>query len=220
MFRFDFHIHSIYSADGILSPQRIIKIAYLKGLNAVAITDHDTIKGGLQAKSIKQDEIIIVVGSEVNTDFGDIIGLFLNEEIKSRRFEEVIDEIRAQGGIVVLPHPYRRKKFPDEELLKRVDVIEGVNGRVPEELNLKAQELARKLKKPMIAGSDAHFPFELGRIWNVAENVSNCDEEELKKVLLNGGIEMCSKNTHLLLRKTSIILGTGIKRIRSLRVRR
>jgi len=220
MFRFDFHIHSIYSADGILSPQRIIKIAYLKGLNAVAITDHDTIKGGLQAKSIKQDEIIIVVGSEVNTDFGDIIGLFLNEEIKSRRFEEVIDEIRAQGGIVVLPHPYRRKKFPDEGIVKAGRCLEGVNGRVPEELNLKAQELARKLKKPMIAGSDAHFPFELGRIWNVAENVSNCDEEELKKVLLNGGIEMCSKNTHLLLRKTSIILGTGIKRIRSLRVRR
>ena len=220
MFRFDFHIHSIYSTDGILSPQRIIKIAYSKGLNAVAITDHDTIKGGLQAKSIKQDKVIIVVGSEVNTDFGDIIGLFLNKEIKSRRFGEVIDEIKAQGGIVVLPHPYRRKKFPDEELLKRVDVIEGINGRTPEELNLKAQELARKLKKPMIAGSDAHFSFELGRIWNVAENVSNCDEEELKEMLLNGGIEMCSKNTHSLLRKTSIVLGAGIKRIRSLRVRR
>ncbi len=217
MFRFDFHIHSIYSTDGILSPQRIIKIAYSKGLNAVAITDHDTIKGGLQAKSIKQDEIIIVVGSEVNTDFGDIIGLFLNEEIKSRRFGEIIDEIRAQDGIIVLPHPYRRKRIPGRELLKRVDVIEGKNGRTSEELNSKAEELANELKKPMIAGSDAHFSFELGRVWNVAENTSNCDDEELRKKLLNGGIEMCSKNAHPLLRKTSIILGTAIKKMRSVR---
>ena len=217
MFCFDPHVHSIYSTDGILSPQRIIKIAYSKGLNAVAITDHDTIKGGLHAKSIKQDKIMITVGSEVNTDFGDLIGLFLNEEIKARRFEEVIDEIRAQDGIIVLPHPYRRKRLPSKELLKRVDVMEGINGRTSEKLNLKAQGLANELKKSMIAGSDAHFSFELGRVWNAAKNASNCNEEDLRKMILTGDVEMRSKDAYPLLRKTSIVLGTAIKKMRSVR---
>ena len=214
MFCFDPHVHSRYSMDGILSPQRIIKIAEARGLNAVAITDHDTIKGGMQAKSIKQNNVMIIVGSEVNTDFGDVIGLFLNEELKARRFEEVIDEIRANDGVILLPHPYRRKRFPSKELLKRTDIIEGLNGRTSEKLNLKAQELANELKMPMIAGSDAHFSFELGRVWNVAKNTSNCAEEELRKKILNGDVEMCSRNLPLL-RKASIVLGTAIKKMRT-----
>jgi hypothetical protein len=102
-------------------------------------------------------------------------------------------------------------------LLKRTDIIEGLNGRTSEKLNLKAQELANELKIPMIAGSDAHFPFELGRVWNVAKNTSNCDEEELRKKILTGDVEMCSRNLPLL-RKASIILGTAIKKMRSVRI--
>lgn len=214
MFCFDPHIHSRYSKDSILSPQQIIKIASLKCMKAVAITDHDTIKGGLQAKSITQDKLMIIVGSEVNTDLGDVIGLFLNEELKTRRFELVIDEIKAQDGVILLPHPFRRKRFPSKELLKRVDVIEGINGRDSEELNLKANELANELKKPAIAGSDAHFPFELGRVWNVVRDASNCDEEELRRKILNGEVDIYSKDSHFLLRKMSIVIGAVIKKMR------
>ena len=214
---FDFHIHSSYSMDSPLSPKSILKIAHSKGLGVIAITDHNTIRGGLQAKSIKQDSVRIIVGSEVNTDFGDLIGLFLSEEIESRKFEEVVDEIKNQDGIVVLPHPFRRKRFPSSELLRGVDIIEGVNARTSEKLNLAAGRLAKELKKPMIAGSDAHFSFELGRVWNVARNTSNCDEEELRGKILNGDIEMCGEGSRPLMRKTSIVLGTVIKKIKMMR---
>ncbi|MCZ7381941.1 MAG: PHP domain-containing protein [Candidatus Methanoperedens sp.] len=216
MFCFDFHIHSSCSIDSFFSPKQIIKLAHLKDLNALAITDHNTIKGGVQAKSIKQDEINVIIGSEVNTNFGDLIGLFLNEEIKSRKFEEVVDEIREQDGIVYLPHPYRRKKIPGIDLLKSVDIIEGINARTSEKLNLKAQKLAKELKKPIIAGSDAHFSFELGRVWNVSKTTSDCDEEELRKRILNGEIEMRGEGNNPLMRKGSIILGTTIKKLRTI----
>lgn len=214
-FCFDFHIHSYYSFDSLLSPREIIKKAYLKQLNAIAITDHNTIKGGMQGKSVKQDEVMVVVGSEINTDYGDLIGLFLNEEIKSRVFLEVIDEIKRQDGIVFLPHPYRRKRFPDSELLKSIDVLEGINARTSEELNLSGQKLAKDLQKPMMAGSDAHLSFELGRVWNVADNMFSFDEEKLRKKILKGEVEMCGKGSHYLMRKTGIVLGTIMKKIRT-----
>ena len=218
-FCFDPHIHSRYSIDGILSPEQIIKIACSKGLNAVAITDHNTIKGGLQVKSIKQDKIIIIVGSEIKTDFGDVIGLFLNEEINSRNFGEVIDEIKAQDGITVLPHPYRRKRFPGFELLENIDLIESLNGRTSERLNLKAQKLAKELKKPMIAGSDAHLSFELGRISNIiktSDMTNSNSEEELRKTILKGKAEMNGKALHPLIRNVSILIGATIKKFREI----
>jgi len=211
--KFDPHVHSKHSYDGVLSPQRILKIAKQRALDAIAITDHNTIKGGLQAKSIKQDNILIIVGSEVNTDYGDVIGLFLNEELKSQRFEELIDEIRDQGGNSVLPHPYRRKRFPGNKLIKTVDIIEGINGRTSVELNVKAQDLAKELKKPIIAGSDAHISFELGRVWNLAGSMSNCNEDDLRKIILEGKFET-GGITSPLLQKISIISGAAIKRLK------
>lgn len=216
-FCFDFHVHSSLSNDSFLTPKRIIKLGQLTGLDAIAITDHNTIEGGLQAKSIGHNKLMVIVGSEVKTDFGDLIGLFLNEEIKSRTFEEVIDEINEQDGMVFLPHPYRRKKFPNIDLLKRVDLIEGMNARTSEKLNLNAQQLAEELKKPTIAGSDAHFSFELGRVWNIARNISDCsEEEELRRKILKGETEMRGKDNHPLIRKMSIVLGTVVKKVKTI----
>lgn len=213
LIRLDPHIHSSYSEDSIFSPEKIVKTAYLRGLNAIAITDHNTIKGGVKAKSIKQDIVMVIVGSEIKTDFGDIIGLFLNEEIKSRKLEEVIDEITTQEGIIILPHLYR-KRILSKKLLRNVDIIEGINGRCSEELNIKAQKSAKELKMPLIAGSDAHFSFELGKIWNVVTDVSNHDEEGLRKKLLNGDIEMHGNSNPLLLRRASVVFGTLVKNLR------
>lgn len=214
-FCFDFHVHSSYSMDSLLSPMLIIKLAHLKGLDAIAITDHNTIEGAVSARSVKQDNIMIIIGSEINTDYGDLIGIFLNEEIKSRSFNEVIDEIKEQDGIVILPHPYRRKNFPNDGLLKRVDIIESINARTSEKFNLDAQMLAKELKKPMIAGSDAHFSFELGRVCNSITNISDYNEEELRKKILTEDISICSKSYSLYIYKISIILGTIIKKVRS-----
>ena len=158
----DLHIHSKYSFDSLLEPRKIIKVAKKKGLDGVAITDHNTIKGGLEAKKISRgQDFLVIVGSEISTEVGDITGLFLSEEIKSRNSMEVIEEIKEQGGLVVLPHPCRGHK-PSEKIVKKVDAIEGFNARTSKENNIEAVKLAEKYNKPIVAGSDAHFASEIG----------------------------------------------------------
>ena len=185
----DLHIHSKYSFDSILNPEKIIKIAKKRGLNGIAITDHNTINGGLDAKNINKDpDFLVIVGSEINTDAGDIIGLFLNEEITSRNSEDVIDEIKMQDGIVVLPHPYRGHNL-SEKIIKKVDVIEGFNARSTKENNKRAIKLAEKYKKPMVAGSDAHFAYEIGfaRVYLNTNSFKNIKEFLLSnKSQING----------------------------------
>jgi len=211
---FDFHIHSCYSADSLSSPESITKLARKRGLNVVAITDHNTIKGGLKARSVDTGGLNVVIGAEINTEFGDLIGIFLNNEIISRDFGGVIDEIRGQDGLVVLPHPYRRKRFPSNELLKYVDIFEGLNARTLNDLNLKAEKLAINLRKPMICGSDAHFPFELGVVRNVVKDMPVYEEGELRKKILSGDVRMYAKNCSSIMRKTSIVLGTAVKKLK------
>nr|WP_320161342.1 PHP domain-containing protein [uncultured Methanoregula sp.] len=160
----DFHIHSKYSHDSLMSPERIVKRAKKAGLTAIAITDHDTIRGGKAALDAgKQWGIRVVVGSEVRTDAGDIIGLNLTEEIKSREWQSVLEEIRSQGGIAVLPHPYRDHIHP-EATAGQVDFIEVWNSRCTTAENDDARQLAASCSKPGLFGSDAHSPEEIGLV--------------------------------------------------------
>lgn len=177
----DLHIHSKYSFDSIMDPKKIIKVAKKRGLNGVAITDHNTIKGGLEAKKINEDpDFLVIVGSEISTEAGDITGLFLKEEIRSRNSREVIEEIKKQGGIVVLPHPYRGHKL-NVELINKVDLIEGFNARSSKVENEKSGNLAEKYDKPAVAGSDAHFASEIGLGKTIISS-----EEGIKRDILNG----------------------------------
>lgn len=189
---FDLHIHSKYSFDSILEPKILIKVAKKRGLNCVAITDHNTIKGGLMAKNINEDQdFLVIVGSEISTEVGDIIGLFLNEEIRSGNIYDVIEKIKNQGGIVVLPHPYKGHKLSNE-LVKNVDAIEVFNARINKENNKKAIALAKKCKKPGIAGSDAHFASEIG---NVKVQIPTLFHKDIKKSLLSNEIEIIARQS-------------------------
>ena len=148
----------------MLEPAKIIKIAKKRRLDGVAVTDHGTIKGGVEALKINKDkDFQVIVGAEIKTEYGDVIGIFLNEEIKSQIFMQVVEEIRDQDGLVVLAHPFRKNIVFPTDLLKYVDLIEGFNARSPKDLNKKAKELAIRFKKPMTAGSDAHLSFEIGK---------------------------------------------------------
>jgi hypothetical protein len=159
----DLHIHSKYSYDSTLDAKTILKTAKLRRLDGVAITDHDTIAGGLEAKKMNSDpNFSVIVGSEVSTDAGDLIGLFLTEEVKSHGMMEAIEEIRKQGGIAILPHPYRGHRILGDEVMKRVDLIEAYNSRSNAAENKKAAELAERFGKQTAAGSDAHFRQEIG----------------------------------------------------------
>lgn len=163
----ELHLHSKYSFDCLLCPANIVRRAKKKGLNTIAITDHNTIRGALEAKAINLDpNFSVIIGSEIETDQGDIIGLFLTQEIESRKCLEVIAEIHEQGGIAVLPHPYKVHKL-DDQLLNLVDVIEISNAKDSLENDQKARKLAEKYHKPMIVGSDAHFLSQIGKNRNI-----------------------------------------------------
>jgi predicted metal-dependent phosphoesterase TrpH len=182
---FDFHIHSIYSYDSMLKLETIIKHSKKKGLSGIAITDHNTILGAKKAKSFSSEDFLVIIGAEIKTDRGEIIGLFLNDEIHSTEFNEVRDEIKAQGGLIVLPHPFKNKAVNPELLTKEVDLIEGLNARIKPELNHKACILAKKYGLPIIAGSDAHTSFEIGAVQNKLQ-IDELSLEEVRKNMLKG----------------------------------
>ena len=177
----ELHTHSKYSFDSFLDPIKMTKRAKKIGLDGIAITDHNTIKGGVIAqKNNCCDEFKVIVGCEIKTEAGDIIGLFLNEEIRSRNSLEVIDQIHDQAGIAVLPHPFRGHNLSDD-LIRKVDLIEVFNARSTLEANKMATELARSAHKKFVAGSDAHFSSEIGLANSIF--LSNYD---LRKGILNG----------------------------------
>lgn len=185
---FDLHIHSNYSYDSILKPRKVIEVAKKKGLNGIAVTDHNTIQGGLEARNINKDpNFMVIVGCEIYTDIGDIIGLFLEKEIKSRDYMGVIREIKDQGGIVVLPHPYRSHKL-SSQLIENVDAIEVFNSRNNEYENIKASKLAEKYKKPILAGSDAHFASEIGNATLVIDTNILLDIKDIRNNIFRGNI--------------------------------
>lgn len=202
----DLHVHSKYSYDSLLKPEKIVKNAKRKGLGGVAITDHETIQGGLSVKKYNTSDFIIITGAEIKTEIGDIIGLFLNEEIKSKEIWCAIDEIKDQNGLVILPHPFRghdSNKF-DKELVNKMDAIEGYNSRTGMSKNIQAQEFARAHRLPIVAGSDAHFSGEIGLAKTIMENISS--EEDVRKSILSYRTRIVGVQTPLYFQAASRIL--------------
>ena len=189
---FDFHVHSHFSKDSNMVPENLVRVAKKKGLLGVAITDHNTIKGGVKAKKTCDSNFFVVVGAEIRTVACEIIGLFLTEEVSSTDPFAVIDEIKDQNGITVLPHPFRSffpphpRKHQDipKDIFEKIDIIEAFNARSREKANQQALALASTMRKPMIAGSDAHWYRELGRGNTLIAPFTN--EEDLRKNLLTG----------------------------------
>ncbi|PKL57372.1 MAG: phosphotransferase [Methanomicrobiales archaeon HGW-Methanomicrobiales-6] len=159
----DLHIHTRCSRDSLMDPAKVVRVARQRGLAAIAVTDHDTVRGGLLAREASGDgDVTVIVGAEVRTEYGDVLGLFLEEEITARRFDDVVAEIRAQGGLAVLAHPYRGHPFPGR-LAGGVDLIEGFNSRSLPAANARSMRLSQACGKGTVGGSDAHVYAEIGR---------------------------------------------------------
>lgn len=167
--RYDLHIHTYNSPCSILRPKTILKISKKIGLDGIAVADHNTIKGGIEvSKANKDRNFEVIPGIEVSTDKGHILGLYVNKEIKSEEFFTVADEIKKQGGIVILAHPFRllphlRSKIKEINIKKYLDAIECYNARTSYFGNRSAIKFAEKFNLTKTAGSDAHFSFEIGR---------------------------------------------------------
>jgi predicted metal-dependent phosphoesterase TrpH len=166
MLKYDLHMHSIYSRDGAIKPADMVRIAKKRGLNGIAVTDHDTIRGGLEVQKLRPKDLDVIVGTEIKTDRGDVIGLFLNEEIKERGHAEVIEAIRRQGGIAIVPHPFDSMRgsafWLKDGDARKIDAVEVINARcVLKRSNMMADNYADAYHICKVGGSDAHFGAEI-----------------------------------------------------------
>lgn len=183
-FKIDFHIHTNHSYDSTNRPETIIQKAKKLGLDAIVVLDHETIKGGRELSMMETGELLVIPAVEVNTDIGDIVGLWVREEIEIREYREVVESIRSQGGLVMLPHPYHKHRLPDD-ICEHVDIIEINNSRAMPERNQQAAELARQNNVPAVSGSDAHFPWEIGNAITIFDKTPS-SVNELKEIILKG----------------------------------
>jgi glycosyltransferase involved in cell wall biosynthesis len=167
----DLHMHTDHSYDCATPVEVLLAEARSRGLGAIAITDHNEISGALDARA-KADGVKVIVAEEVKTaEQGEVIGLFIEEKIpRGLTLQQTIAEIRRQGGLVYVPHPFdRMHSVPDYEhlldVLDEVDAIEVFNPRVAiTEFNEEALRFALKYRIPAGAGSDAHVPQGLGSV--------------------------------------------------------
>ena len=161
----DLHLHTSWSHDCSIDVDELLDHAEAQGLGAIAVTDHNVFGGALEAvERARGRSLVVIPGEEVKTaDQGEVIGLFLREEIpRGMSFGETIAAIRAQGGLVYVPHPFDRlHAIPAPETLHRhlaqIDVLEVYNARLLfEAYNEEALRFARKYNLTPGAGSDAH----------------------------------------------------------------
>ncbi len=168
MLKADFHIHTRYSMDCNMSLEEIINRCLETGINCIAIADHGTVKGALEMQKLAPFSVI--AAEEILTPHGEIMGMFLKEDIPSGlSIEQAISNIKAQGALVCLPHPFdplrglRLDSKRLEALAQQIDIIEVFNARSPFPLSQnKVQSFATKYGIPGTAGSDSHTPDEIG----------------------------------------------------------
>jgi predicted metal-dependent phosphoesterase TrpH len=167
-------MHTDHSPDCATPVEVLLETARDRGLGAIAITDHNEVSGALEARRIAEgmDDLKVIVAEEVKTaEQGEVIGLFLEEKIpRGMTMAETIAAIRAQGGLVYVPHPFDRfHSVPDYEhlldIVEEIDVLEVFNPRVAlTAFNEEAERFARKYRIVPGAGSDSHVAQGLGSV--------------------------------------------------------
>jgi predicted metal-dependent phosphoesterase TrpH/glycosyltransferase involved in cell wall biosynthesis len=169
----DLHMHTDHSPDCATPVRTLLETARERGLGAIAITDHNEISGALEAREIADEVgVKVIVAEEVKTaEQGEVIGLFIEERIeRGMTMAETIDEIRRQGGLVYVPHPFDRlHSVPDYEhlldIVEEIDILEVFNPRVAlTAFNEEAERFAAKYRIVPGAGSDSHVAQGLGSV--------------------------------------------------------
>jgi len=165
----DLHCHTSASFDSLSDPRKVVRAAASRGLTHLVITDHDTIDGALRARDAAPDELTVIVGEEVRTADGDLIAAFLERPVRGRASAaDTIAEVREQGGLVGIPHPFDRfrgsllRDARMEALAPIVDWVETHNARLVGSGNERAAEFALQHGLPGVAVSDAHTLLEVG----------------------------------------------------------
>lgn len=190
----DLHVHTRYSGltrvyflrfpDSISHPSEIVKMAERRHLNVLCVTDHNSIRGAVEARK-SATSVEIVAGSEIATLDGDLLGIFLTEDVpKGLPAEETIDKIHEQGGLAIAPHPFSSQAFSlglkIAEL--KIDGVELFNAAHRDGYtNDAAQIIAKNLDVAFVGGSDAHAANMVGNAYTQFDGKS---AEDLRKAIL------------------------------------
>jgi predicted metal-dependent phosphoesterase TrpH len=204
--KLDLHTHTRYSGDSLASPESALRSALRKGLDGIAITDHNTTRGWDDAReAARRLGAKLILGEEIKAEVdgkmvGEIIGLFLKEGVEPCREPlEIIRDIHKQGGLAIIAHPFekRRHGFRDPHLVMgSVDGIEVFNSRnLSSSSNEKALELAERHGMPKTGGSDAHSAMEVGNAYTEAKARTL---QEFRKALEKGDTTVRGRKSNML----------------------
>jgi hypothetical protein len=197
----DPHIHSTYSSDSSASPRDIVKKARAIGLDAIAVADHNTIKGSLATimAARDHDDLVVIPAMEISSNKGHIVALGIKEDINPGLSpEETVENVRALGGIAVAAHPFVRYREGLCDNVKNLDIdaIEILNSRyIFGYSNWKAKNLAEKRNIPEIGSSDAHFLEAIGSC--VTELDAEFSYESILEGILSGNTTVFGDRTPL-----------------------
>ncbi|HRE48115.1 MAG TPA: PHP domain-containing protein [Aggregatilineales bacterium] len=169
LWKVELHSHTLYSADSLNDLETFVRVCRKRGIDRVAVTDHNTIQGALAMARI--DPELVIIGEEIMTTQGELLAFFVREEIPPFLSpQETIRRLRDQGAFISVSHPFdrfRRGAWAAENLgaiLDQVDALEVFNARcIYAEDNHKTAAFAAAQGKAGTVGSDAHFAYEIGR---------------------------------------------------------
>lgn len=210
----DCHSHTNVSFDGNINPAAYVRQASRLGIGAAVISDHNSIEGALEVRALNPP-FKVIVAEEIQSAEGEIIGLFLQEEIPSKKPAAwTFDAIHEQGGLAIVPHPFARVVVSRLSLsaifscLEKIDIIEVINARnnsMADEVT--AWRFAKAHNLPVSAGSDAHLSHALGRAYVLMDPFETPQEflQNLKK-----GTIVCERRTPLWLSGITFIVPLGL----------
>jgi hypothetical protein len=223
MLKLDLHIHSKYSEDAIGSPKEIIKSVKKKGLNGIAITDHNTIKGGLAGAKLSNKDFVVIPGIEISTSDGHLIALNIKKDVpKGLSVEETVDKIIDLGGTPIVPHLFRTMSGIKEDKLKdminKISTIEIFNSCSIPKSNYKMSKTAKKYNLGGTGGSDSHMPEYCGLGYTTIndgelsiDNIISCIEK--KKTWGQGTTLPLSYRRYRMIKSINQFFQRGLKRI-------
>lgn len=174
--KIDFHVHTCYSRDSSITLKQVVSFAKKRGLDGVAITDHNTVEGALK---LKTRDILVVPGIEVSTLQGHLLGINVTTPVPAKLgMEETIHIIHEAGGIAVAPHPSAFYKSPPSRQVSSYDAVEVMNASsMPfSVLTYFSKRFAEGLGLPQTGGSDSHYAPEIGSAYTVVEAGSGINE--------------------------------------------
>lgn len=192
LIRADLHVHTVFSYDASIQPKTLVdQLLAHPFIKAVAVTDHNTVKGYYKVQELASayEDILIIPGVEVSTVGGDLLILGVAEvPLQPLTVESVIDFARSRGGLVIAAHPYREFGLGDSVKNYNIDAVEVLNGGCPHQLNILAEKLAKMAGLPGVAGSDAHRKEEL---WTVYSEIqASTDLEDVLKAIRRGFVRV------------------------------